>query len=106
MQQTATKWAQPSLPGFKFSRGGFEVEFTALIYQWIDDVGLPPTLKLFSHKRDHITELRLIPNRGENFPSARWHFVNYGDVKSAIDGHRQRARDGCSCHYQNIRGRR
>ena len=85
-----------------------EFQFLVLLDERIDDVHLVPLCDFGAHLAEHLLPLvfGVVPG-GHGFASRR-QFVDHTDVEVAVEGHGERARNGCGGHHQNVRrkGRR
>ena len=79
------------------------VHLFAFEYQRIDNENLTSLGNLVFHE---VVQHGLFAFSDEDglhrFP-ARRHLVYHGDVKVAVESHRQSPRDGCGCHHKDVR---
>ena len=85
--------------------GGLGVDLVRLFDQRKDDERLPALFELAAHVGVAALALGGAQQPGGNGLAARRHLVQKAQVKIAVDGQRQRARDGRGGHHQQVRVR-
>ena len=66
------------------------------------DVSLPALRDLLLHEAVHAFDAIVGDVPGLNGPAAGRHFIDDGNIQIAINGERQRARDGSGGHHENV----
>ena len=89
---------------FVHAHGGAQVGARRLLDDRIDDVSLLALAGFGANELKHPAALVLIEDECLNGHATRWHFFNDREIKVAVDGQSQRARDGCRRHHQNVGG--
>ena len=80
-----------------------DLEPLAFLHQRIHQISLTPLCELALHKCGDIRLLGANANRSDHLSAPRRFFIQNRNIKIAIQGHRQRARNRRRSHHQHIR---